>query len=171
MKKNAFESEFPESLVSDSKFRDSRLKTRNRTRTRPRYFSIQSLGLGIEVPRHSRLKGRKCPYLWLFEGKKAESDSKFRDSRLRTRNRSRNRNRFFTMQCLGLGIGLGILTYKVSVSVSGLENRDSGNSDVPYSAPFKLLLKLLPLCVMVLPSSFKLFPLPTGEESLRRRRL
>ena len=64
----------------------------------------------------------------LFEGKKAESDSKFRDSRFRTRNRSRNRNRFFTMQCIGLGIGLGILTYKVSDSESGLENRDSGNS-------------------------------------------
>ena len=124
--------EFPESLVSDSKSRDSRLKTRNRTRIRPRYFSIQSLGLriGIEVPRHSRLKGRKCHYLWLFEGKKAQLDSKFRDSRFRTRNRSRNRNRFFTMQCLGLGIGLGILTYKVSDSESGLENRDSGNSAV-----------------------------------------
>ena len=120
-------SEFPESLVSDSNFRDSRLKTRNRTRIRPRYFSFQSLGLGIgiEVPRYSRLKGGKCHYLWLFEGKQAESDSKFRDSRFRTRNRSRNRNRFFTMQCLGLGIGLGILTYKVSDSESGLENRDS----------------------------------------------
>ena len=123
-------SEFPESLVSDSKCRDSRLKTRNRTRIRPRYFSFQSLGLGIgiEVPRYSRLKGGKCHYLWLFEGKQAESDSKFRDSRFRTRNRSRNRNRFFTMQGLGLGIGLGILTYRVSDSESGLENRDSGNS-------------------------------------------
>ena len=97
---------------------------------RPRYFSIHSLrlGIGIKVPKYSTLKRRKWQYLWLFEGKKGKSDSKFRDSRFRTRNRSRNRNRYFTMQGLGLGIGLVIMTYKVSDSESGLENRDSGNS-------------------------------------------
>ena len=123
-------SEFSEPLVSDLRFQDSQLKTRNRTWIWPRYFSIQSLGLGIKVPRYSRLKGRKCHYFWLFEGKKAELDSKLRASQFRTRNRSRDRNRFFTKQCLGLGIGLGILTYKVSDSESGLENWDSRNSDV-----------------------------------------
>ena len=98
--------------------RDSRLKTRNRPRIRPRYFSIQSLGLGlgIEVPRYSRLKGRKCHYLWLFEGKKAESDSKFRDSPFRTQNRSQNWDRIFTMQCLGFG--LRILTYSQKMTAS-----------------------------------------------------
>ena len=98
-------SEFPESLVSDSKFRDSQWKTRNRTRIGPRYFSIQSLG--IEVPRYSRLKGRKCLYLWQMaffiwreKAEKRESDSKF--------------------ETLGSGLGIGVLTYKVSYSESGL---------------------------------------------------
>ena len=52
------------------------------------------------------------------------SDSKFRVSRLITRNRSR----ISDLVRIGLGIGLEFLTFLVSDSISGLENRDSGNS-------------------------------------------
>ena len=56
------------------------------------------------------------------------SDSKFRVSRLMTRNRTRNRSRISNLVRIGLGIGLEFLTFLVSDSISGLENRDSGNS-------------------------------------------
>ena len=88
--------EFPESLVSDSKFRDSQWKTRNRTRIGPRYFSIQSLGIGIEAD----LKEENVIIYGFLRGKK--------------QNLTRNSKTLGSR--LGIGLGIEITSSLCSVS-------------------------------------------------------
>ena len=87
--------EFPKSLVSDSKSRVSRSKTRiglelgldikGSTRLR--------LGIGIVVMTPVAVPFESVLYFRDFIGENRVSDSKYRVSRLWTRNRTRNRSR------------------------------------------------------------------------------
>ena len=106
-------SEFPESLVSDSKFWDSRLKTQIRTRIRPRYFSIQSLGIGIEVQGIADLKEENVIIYGFLKGKK----------------QNRTQNSKTLGSGLGLGIGLGIRIATSLYTGSRTPNR-TRNSDL-----------------------------------------
>ena len=76
--------EIPESLVSDSKGRDSRYKTRNRNRNRTRNMGIHSLGLGIGlvVMAPVVIDLELVLYFRDFIGENGVSDSKYRVSRL-----------------------------------------------------------------------------------------
>ena len=66
--------------------------------------------------------------LQLFKGEKGESDSKYRDSRLKTRLRLGLGLDIHQWSRLGLGIGLVFMSEAVSDSELGLENWDLGNS-------------------------------------------
>ena len=129
-----WKAEFPESLDSDSKGRVPRPRTRLGLGLdlEIQGCSRLGLGLGLVITFCAVLVSEWGHKLQLFKGEKGESDSKYRDSRLKTRLRLGLGLDIHQWSRLGIGIGLVFTSQAVSESKSGLENGDSGNSVVHH---------------------------------------